>query len=250
MKTLGSLFISILVIGMEWGAAADPLVFGVLETEAPSVMHKRFEPLLENLKKRLGVDVELELAHNRQEVLENLLNGTFDLGCLSSSTYVMAKRIAPKSLQLIAGVERDHNRGDEQMAIVVRKDSPLNTINELRGKRFAFGPYQSPLSYYLPYYLLTQKGILASLKSFDTLGTREESVAKRVIMGSYDAGAVPLSIARLYKKHLKTIARSEVISDSAIVVNRNIDPKVRKLIGSFFRVKVRKRGSRNLSKLR
>lgn len=233
MKTPACLLYTLLLIGMEL-VVADPLVFGVLETDDPQVMRRRYQPLLESLHETLGIEVVLGLGHSRQEMLENLNDGTFHLGCLSSSSYVIAKKLFPEKIQLVASVEKNHREGEEEVAIIVRKDSELKSLQELEGKRFAFGSYQTTLSYYLPYYLLRQNGVLAKLESFDTLGAHEEIVAKRVAMGSYDAGAVSVSIARLYKKHLKTIARSEVISDSAIVVNRNIDPKVRKLIGSFF----------------
>jgi phosphonate transport system substrate-binding protein len=86
----------------------------------------------------------------------------------------------------------EHENGEKVShgIIIVRKDSPMQTIEDLRGKKFAFGDKNSTIGRYLVQAELVSHGIFGSdLKHYDYLD-RHDQVASAVEHGDYDAGSV------------------------------------------------------------
>ncbi len=149
---------------------------------------------------------------------------------------MLASRKAPRALKIIAGVESDFTPYFRAV-IVTNRRSRLQSLQDLQGKRFAFGSRRSTLSFYLPYYMLCQAGVIGKLSGYNFLG-RHDIVVKNVIMGNYDAGGVKMSVARKYSRFLKELAISEPITDFAIVVHRSMDPEdARKIQQALYRLK-------------
>jgi len=74
--------------------------------------------------------------------------------------------------------------------IIVQKESPIRTIGDLRGKRFAFGDPNSTIGRYLVQAELIKAGITGrALKDYQYLG-RHDTVVKAVEIGDFDAGSV------------------------------------------------------------
>jgi phosphonate transport system substrate-binding protein len=74
--------------------------------------------------------------------------------------------------------------------IAVKQDSPLKTLAELKGKRFAFGDQNSTIGRYLAQAELVKAGVhAADLANFAYLG-RHDMVARAVELGDYDAGSM------------------------------------------------------------
>jgi len=74
--------------------------------------------------------------------------------------------------------------------ICVQKDSPINNIYELKGKRFAFGNEHSTIGRYLAQKYLVKHGIKAhDLAAHNYLG-RHDKVGYAVAKGQFDAGAL------------------------------------------------------------
>ena len=202
-------------------AREAPLRFGVVSTVKPEILEMRFTPLLDYLGQKIGKKILFATGRNYDDTIDKFVDGTFDLGYIGPSPYILATRKAPGSIRLIAGVE---NRGKPffHAAIIARKDSSLQKLSDLAGKRFAFGSQRSTLSFYLPYYMLLKEGVVDKLKQYDFLG-RHDIVAKYVIMGEYDAGGIKTSVANTYSRYLRKIAVSEPITDFAIVVHKSMD---------------------------
>jgi len=218
---------------------AEPLVFGVMGHLRPDEVSAHFEPLRNYLEQHLGTEIRLATERSYEETLNSFISGKYDFGLILPSSYVMAQRRSPGVLQPIAGVELNH-KSTIQAAIVVRKDAPANSLKELNGTEFAFGSCWSALSYYLPYYLLHKEGVLDQLKSYHTLGDHD-TVAKQVILGTFDAGAVTPTVGHVYSGFLKTLGKSIEVNGPTIVVHRSIDPKLAdRLQGLFLNLHDRK----------
>jgi phosphonate transport system substrate-binding protein len=216
----------LLFLGTLFGA--ESLVFGAITTVKPEIVRQHFTPLLKHLERKLGIEIRFDTGRDYDDTIQKFIDGTFDLGYIGPSPYVLATRRAPDSLRVIAGIENRH-KPTFRAAIVTRKESPISSLKDLVGKRFAFGSRRSTLSYYLPYYMLMQSGVIDKLQHYDILG-RHDIVAKNVIMGNYDAGGIKMSVADTYSRYLKKIALSEPVTDFAIVVHKSMDPQLARKI--------------------
>jgi phosphonate transport system substrate-binding protein len=208
--------------------AKDTLYFGAITTIRPEIVKKHFQPLLDYLSEKLDKKVIFATGLNYDDTIDKFVKGIFDLGYIGPSPYILATRKDKNALKLLAGVETN-NEPYFYAIIVARKDSNISKLEDLAGKRFAFGSRRSTLSFYLPFYMLEKRGLIEKLKYYDILG-RHDIVAKNVIMGNYDAGGIKESVANKYQRYLKRVAVSEPIVDFAIVAHRSMDSNLSKEI--------------------
>ena len=126
----------------------------------------------------------------------------------------------------------EENKGKRRFngIILVREDSPFNSLNDLSGSSFAFGDENSTIGRYLSQAELVEAGLtVTDLESYDYLG-RHDRVVAAVLHGKYDAGAAKEStFAKYREKGLRAlrsfdnvtkpwVARSNIAEDHFIAL--------------------------------
>ncbi len=170
------------------------LSFGVYQSDKATSMYRKFLPVLEylqdNLEQTLGVPVDIQLTIFKDYAQANdaLVDGSVDFVRFGPASYILAKQRS-ESIQLIA---MEEVKGEKRFKglIVVRNESPIQSLPELKGRTFAFGDKASTIGRYLSQAVLIDAGIHAGdLAAHDYLD-RHDKVFKAVEMGDYDAGAL------------------------------------------------------------
>ena len=170
------------------------LSFGVYQSDKATVMYRSFTPVLEalmaSMESRLGhpVDIKLTIFKSYEDGIESLANGDVDFVRFGPASYITTKARQP-GIELIA---METESGDKRFKglVVVPKESPIRTLADLRGKRFAFGDPNSTIGRYLVQAELVKAGITGKdLKDYQYLG-RHDTVVKAVEIGDFDAGSV------------------------------------------------------------
>jgi len=204
------------------GADTLELTFGVYQTDKATVMYKMFTPILEaiqdDMSLELGrpVDIALTIFKSYDDGIQALVDGKVDLVHFGPASYVTAKTRNP-GIQLVA---MEHEKGEKRFkgVIVVQKDSPIQTIEDLRGKRFAFGDKNSTIGRYLVQARLVENGLYAKdFASFKYL-ERHDQVAGAVEMGDFEAGSVKFSTYKKYgdKGTLRKLAEFENVTKPVV----------------------------------
>lgn len=204
--------------------AAGTLLMGVIPLESPAEMYRRFSPLADYLGRAIGRRVELSTAVDFARTVDDLAEGNTDLAFLTPTTYIEANRrcgavVLVKALR--KGVPVTH------AAIVVRAGSGIERLEELKGKRIAFGDEMSTTSYLIPRAMLAEAGVgLNDLEGHAFLGHHDD-VAKAVLAGEYDAGGLRETTARAFEDQgLTVLATSADIPEFNICVSRDLDRTV------------------------
>ena len=189
------------------------LDFGVYTSDKPTVMIKKFRPVLTDLQQDLAeilkepVRIRIQVANTYDKGIEALVAGKVDFARLGPASYVEAAERNPR-LRIIAMESRGGLKRFNGVICVV-DESEIHTVEDLRGKRFAFGNARSTIGRYLSQQYLMTKGVKASdLGHYDYL-QRHDQVGYAVASGEYDAGALKEgTYKRLVKKKvpLRTIA--------------------------------------------
>ncbi|MBF0448381.1 MAG: PhnD/SsuA/transferrin family substrate-binding protein [Magnetococcales bacterium] len=171
-----------------------PLVFGINSTDSPKVVAQKILPILDVLENDLAVKlrrpvrVTFKVFRTYEESIQAFVDGAVDFGRLGPASYLLAKQQNP-SIQLLAMENKSGKKRFEGL-IVVRKDSPLQNLSDLKAKSFAFGSRVSTIGRYLAQLELMRAGICSKdLKNFDYLD-RHDNVFTGVAMGRYDAGSL------------------------------------------------------------
>lgn len=227
-----ALIVSTLLLVMQLPAtAADKQVirFGVIPRYNPLVMYKRYQPIMDYLTAETPYRFELKISRDYPEAVRFLREGITQVSSLGDVTFAEA------STQYAAvPILKPRNRDGVpyyRSAIIVRSDSPLKGIRELRGRTMAFGSPHSTSGNLIPRYLLWDNGIgLRDLKSFTNL-QHHDAVAKAILKGQFDAGAVKDVVAEKYKTHgLRILAWSAPIPAVPLVVRNDAPADVVKAL--------------------
>lgn len=190
------------------------LTFGIYATDRPTEVVKKFKPLLsaieKDMSKRLGeaVKIKIIVSKSYEEGVSNLSSGKVDFSRFGPASYIIATQQNP-GVSILA-MESKKGKKEFFGIICVQQDSNIQSLADLKGKRFAFGNQQSTIGRYLSQSQLMEAEVFAKdLESFDYLG-RHDKVGAAVAAGKYDAGALKEStFKKLVKKgsKLREIAR-------------------------------------------
>lgn len=198
-------------------AADRGIRFGSVAMDIPAVMHRRLTPLTQYLSKELGRPVSLKLAQDMPGAIKDVADGHVDLAYLTPVAYLKAHAMG--QVRLVAKTITD-GKGSFKLMIVVRADSPIKTIADLRGKKFAFGDRAALLQRAV----VVGAGIkLSSFKSYDFLG-HYDNIVRAVLHGEYDAGILKDTMAYKWKnKGIRILYASEDLPPYNIAASKNVN---------------------------
>jgi phosphonate transport system substrate-binding protein len=166
---------------------------------------------------------ELKIAMDLAEAIKDISEGNTQMCYLTPSSYIKAHKEG--GVRVIAKALRD-GKPYHHSVIVANPDKGIMSIEDIKGKSFAFGDKNSTSSHIVPRSMLHTAGIeLRDLFSYDYL-KRQDAVANAVLKGEFDAGGVMESTALEYQeKGLKIIKFSGEIPEFNICVNRLMPEK-------------------------
>jgi phosphate/phosphite/phosphonate ABC transporter binding protein len=210
------------------GKKGHSLRLGVVPLQEPSVMFRKFSPLSEYLGHRLGIKVDLKVAIDMDDAVKDIGQNSTQLCAMGPANYIEASR--RYGVMVIAKALRK-GKAFHHAAIVVKSDSEIRSLDDLKGKSFAFGGVTSSTGFIMPFATLKDAGIsLKDLRYYEFLGHHDE-VAKAVTDGSFDAGGLMEEAARGYHdKGIRVLALSVPIPEFNMCCNRTVDDKTREAI--------------------
>jgi phosphonate transport system substrate-binding protein len=188
------LFLLTQVLGAVPAQAKVTLSFGVYTSDKPSAMVRQFRPILDVVETRMTlmlgepVEIRLQVAKTYEQGIADLVEDKVDFARFGPASYIEAKQADPGVT--ILAVESNDGTKIFDGVISVASESPIKSVDELRGKSFAFGDRRSTIGRYLSQIFLLHSGVHASnLKHYEYLG-RHDKVGYAVASGQFDAGAL------------------------------------------------------------
>jgi len=242
-----SLFIVLFVPRVQ---SQDTLKLGIHPYLVASDLYKRFTPLAEYLSRETGKKVVIEIASNYEEHIEKIGRNLIDIAYMGPASYVKLVETYGKK-PILAAIEIDGKKYFYGV-IIALKSGTISSLNDLKGKRFAFGDPHSTMSHLVPRYMLWKVGI-----GIDDLGghthlSNHDNVALAVLTGNFDAGAVKMETYQKYEKRgLKVIAATPDIHEHVFVASNALTTDtVRTLREAFIQLKDRKEGEHIMSSIK
>lgn len=153
---------------------AEPILrLGMVPFETGEELLRDMQPMIDVISEGMGMEVHPTVAADYTGVVEAFKNNQLDVAFLSPAAYVLAAQEANVRVIL-----KSHRDGVAAFygAIIVRADSPIQTLADLKGKRFAFG---DPLS--------TSGHIFARKLMLEADFNPEADLEKFIYAGSHDA---------------------------------------------------------------
>lgn len=184
-----------LIFNLTLDVQAETIVtFGVYTSDKPSRMVIKFKPLLNKLAQKMSLQLQgkivirMQVYATYQGGIDAITTDKVDFMRLGPASYVFAKKAQP-GLSILA-MESQKGKKTFKGIICTHLNSNIQTMKDLKGKRFAFGSMKSTIGRYLSQNYMMSHGIFArDLAEYAYLG-RHDIVGTAVSAQKYDAGAL------------------------------------------------------------
>ena len=170
-----------------WAQDTSPLRFGVgLFQPDREKNQSTYLPLAQHLEKRLGRKVILNTVDTWEGLAKSLAAGETDIALMGPWGYVLAHHEA--SAQAVSTILYEGK--PEYFAIMVtHPQSGIRSIDDLKGRSFAFGDKGSTSGYLIPLHELQKRGIDPEKYFSRVLYTKHQAIETQVVRRELDAGA-------------------------------------------------------------
>ena len=205
------------------GERGHSLRFGVVPLQEPSVMFRKFSPLSEYLTKKLNRKVDLKVAIDMEGAVNDIGQNVTQLCAMGPANYIEAS--GKFGLRVIARALRK-GKPFHRAAIIVRADSSIQSVKDLKGKSFAFVSPKSATGHIAPLATLKDGGITVhDLTYYEFLGNHDK-VAKAVLSGDFEAGGLMEETAESHRGGgLRVLQFSPEIPEFNVCSNPSVDEK-------------------------
>lgn len=170
--------------------AADVLNVSAIPDEAPTELLRKFKPLGAYLEKELGMPVKFVPVADYAAVVEALAADRVDLAWLGGFTFVQTRLKTGNAIPL---VQREQD--EKFTSKFISADANVKSLQDLKGKTFAFGSVSSTSGSLMPRYFMLKDGIKPE-EFFSRVaysGAHDATVAW-VQSGKVDAGVLNASV--------------------------------------------------------
>ncbi len=162
---------------------AKTLTLGVFPYLSPNQMVEQLAPLVKRIQQALGKEIIMVSAPDFMSYVERTAKGEYDLVVTAPHMGRLAQKRDGWQLVVMSGQQT-------ATVILVRKDSGILSLEDLRGKRLSVGNWRS-VTYLLAEEALAKKGLTLG-KDVEVVETATFSnVVQSVFLKEVDAGATP-----------------------------------------------------------
>jgi len=210
------------------------LRMGLIPASDAEEMLRSYEPIKEYLSKKLGIPVEIQVTSDYTATIEAMRSKHIDMAWFGPFSYVIAANVAGAEA-IVNGVKESTGSATYKSMIIANVDSGIETLDDLKGKTFAFVDPASTSGNLIPRKMLIENSIDPD-NDFSTsyyAGTHG-AVQYAIANGKVDAGA---SGDNVYLRMIKegeidpevniVVYESEPIPGSPIVVRGDLSDKLK-----------------------
>lgn len=213
------------------------LLIGLIPEQNIFKQIERYTPLAEYLSKRVGVNIRLKVLTRYGNIVDNFASSGMDGAFFGSFTYALAH--IKLGVEVLARPEALDGSSTYHGLIIVRKDSGIRHVKNMKGKRMAFVDKATTAGFLYPLAYLMRHGV-TDYKTYFTeayfTGTHEAAIYD-VLNKKADVGALKNTIfERLAKadtrigRELVVLEKSADVPENALAARRDLGASVKRAL--------------------
>ncbi|MFQ5994899.1 MAG: phosphate/phosphite/phosphonate ABC transporter substrate-binding protein [Acidiferrobacterales bacterium] len=187
-----ALMVPVLLFGSTSALAAeklDKLRFGLLPAEEAVEMVRQFQGIADHVSGAVGLPNEIFVSQSYNALIEAMEAGKIDIAYLGGGTYVAAYMKGMNVVPLV--VAKLRGRTYYKSCIITNAKSDIQTLSDIKGKKFAFVTPTSTSGGVGPRFYLQKNGINPEQDFADIIyAGKHDSVYLAVKNNKVDAGAI------------------------------------------------------------
>jgi phosphonate transport system substrate-binding protein len=212
-------------LAQDWKAKYPELVFAVIPAENASGVTDRYGPFVTYLSKELGTKVTLRVANDYAALIEGQRAGNIHIGMYGPASFARALLTGVKTEAFAIEVSADGTKGYHSV-FYVKKDSPYQKIEDLKGKNLGLVDPNSTSGNNVPRFVLDQMGIDPEKFFAKVLYTgSHENAVTALAQGTVDVCANwwndenESNLLRMARKNMVKAEDFRIIYKSDLIVN-------------------------------
>ena len=226
-KSLPLIIVLVLLFLNQSIASEKPYILSVVPQFTGTAVHRDWSPIIKHIESKTGFNFKLKIYDSIQDFEKGFLIGTPDFAYMNPYHVVMANEaqgylpILRNSQRLLSGI------------MVVRKDSPINNIEQLTGTTIAF---PSPNAFAASLYM---RALLNEKEHIDFTpvyaGTHSNAYRQVLIGQTAAAGAVRRTLLKERKEvqeNLKVIYKTPAFPSHPLTVHKRVPENVKTAVQS------------------
>ncbi len=217
------------------------LMVGFIPAEDARAMIRQSQPIADKLSKAIGMKVELFVGSDYNATIEALRAGHIDVALLGPFSYVLATTQADVEAFAITVTAKTMQPGYHSI-IITQKNSPINSLKEIKGHTYAFVDPGSTSGFMVPSAFFVREGIVpekdfkqvmysgghdASIVAVAEGKVEAASVADRILERAYAKGLAD-------RKDIKVIWESDLIPNNPMLYRKGLSEDLKKKIREAF----------------
>ena len=214
-----------------------PLLIGLIPEQNIFKQIERYTPLAEYLAKKVGMKIRLKVLTRYGNMIDNFVSSGIDGAFFGSFTYTLAH--LKLGVEVLARPEALDGSSTYHGLIIVRKDSGIRHVRNMKGKRMAFVDKATTAGFLFPLAYLRRHGVTDYRTYFREVyfaGTHE-AATHDVLDKKADIGAPKNTIfERLaqadtrIRRELVVLEKSADVPENALAVRRDLDTSLKKAL--------------------
>ncbi len=216
----------LLVACVASNAMAQDVKVAIFPSNDPKKLYTVMSVLADYLSSSTGDRVTAVVTRDYMELAQRLKEETVDIAWINTLNYVKIKNEIPSIKYIATYMELNADTGKimpfYQSYIVTHKQSGITSLEQARGKLFAFTDPGSTSGYAYPNMLLTKQGIIPDQYFGKVFFLKKhDRVIEALLKGAIDVGAVSdgtyFNAARNHGDKFVILAKSDPIPLDAVV---------------------------------
>jgi phosphonate transport system substrate-binding protein len=235
-----ALFVAVAcTVKSEKGTAKNPIVISLVPSkDTKSLMHSAGE-LSDWLHKETGYSFDINIPTSYVAVVEAIGSKRVDIAYLNTTNFFMAEEKYGAEVQFIT-LNID-GQAQYKGQFIVRADSPIHKLEDLKGKKIAYVDPTSASGYILPAYLLKSKNVKPAEAVF---AGKHDSVVSMVYQKQVDVGTTfyalpekngePMDARRLVAaqypdvwQKIRILDFTVSLANDALVFRKDLEPVIK-----------------------
>lgn len=212
-------------------AAAAEITLGIFPSNDPAKLHAVMRVLADYLNERTGDTISPVVTRDYAELQQRVREGSVDIAWINTLTYVRLISDVPTARYLATYMERNEITGRitpyYQSYVVAAQSGDVASLEDLKGKRFAFTDRASTSGYAVPNQMLKERGLDPERDFAHVVFLkRHDRVVEALLQGAVDGGAISdgtyFTAERTHGEVLRILAESAPIPLDAIVASETL----------------------------
>jgi phosphonate transport system substrate-binding protein len=174
----------------DWRKQYPEITLGVVTAENEADRVTRYQPVRAYLERVLGVKILWRTATDYAGIIEGVKAKKIELARFGPASYAQCWIVTNGAVEPLVGEIDEQDTFGYHSVIIVKADSPYQSLDDLRGKKLAFADPNSTSGHQAPVYFLMEQGYDAKTFFSETAfsGSHENSVMA-LLNGTFDAVA-------------------------------------------------------------